>query len=63
MLVNDDVCKDHLTALRLGLFTPIAQLVWSRSHVNRRITADFPERGEHELKGVPDKWAIYAVRS
>jgi class 3 adenylate cyclase len=24
---------------------------------------EFEERGEHELKGVPGKWAIYAVRS
>ena len=24
---------------------------------------EFDERGEHELKGVPGKWAIYAVRS
>ncbi len=24
---------------------------------------DFEERGEHELKGVPGKWAIYAARS
>jgi class 3 adenylate cyclase len=24
---------------------------------------EFEERGEHELKGVPGKWAIYAVKS
>jgi len=24
---------------------------------------EFDERGEHELKGVPGLWAIYAVRS
>ena len=24
---------------------------------------EFEERGEHELKGVPGKWGIYAVQS
>jgi hypothetical protein len=24
---------------------------------------EFEERGEHELKGVPGKWAIFAVKS
>ena len=23
----------------------------------------FAERGEHELKGVPDRWSLYAVAS
>jgi class 3 adenylate cyclase len=23
---------------------------------------EFDERGEHELKGVPDRWALYAIR-
>ncbi len=29
----------------------------------RRIWISFEERGEHELKGVPDLWALYAAVS
>ena len=54
----------HIGARVAGLAGPGEILV---SRTVRDLVAgsglQFAERGEHELKGVPDRWSLYAVAS
>jgi class 3 adenylate cyclase len=63
-LRGDDICgiSAHVGARVAGLAGPGEVLV---SRTVRDLTAgsglSFADRGEHELKGVPDRWQVYAA--
>jgi class 3 adenylate cyclase len=54
----------HVAARVLGLATP--DETWSRRPFRRWVLGsgiEFTDRGEHDLKGVPGVWRLYAVRA
>ena len=52
----------HLAARIMGM-AGAGEILTSRTVRDRVIGCElsFTDRGEHELKGVPDRWSIYAA--